>query len=233
MNREIAVMIELQRHWSTVLHMRADIDKGERLIARWEEDHRNMQKAVITLENEIKDEKNNIKQQEIDLTEKDAHVKKLEERKLMIRTEKELRALEGEMARINEERSALEDELITLFDNLEAKEQHVQNMKRELEELSQKAEHSIAQLQNGIEENRNTLEENQQQYDQLISQISPSNRSRFKKLAESGNGKAIVKLEGSICSGCQTTLPAREVLDASKDENIISCTNCGRFIYSA
>jgi len=225
-------MIELQQYWDTVLGTRAAIEKSERLIANWEGEHDKELQAVITLENDILDEKRVIKEREIELAEKDTSVRKLEERKLMIRTQKELRALEIEMDRINEERSTSEDELIALFDNLEEKEQRLQEMKGELEALGEKVKNATAHLQKDIEENRITLEENQQKYDQLLSQLSPSNMSRFKKLAESGDGKAIVKLEDGICTGCHTTLPAREVLDASKDEMIISCTNCGRFVYS-
>jgi predicted nucleic acid-binding Zn-ribbon protein len=232
MNREITLMIELQQYWDTVLGIRSAIEKSERLIANCEEEHDKKLQAAITLENEILDEKRVIKEREIDLSEKDATVRKLEERKLMIRNEKELRALENEMDRINEERSGCEDELLALFDNVEEKEQQLQAMKRELEELGEKEKHTIGQLKKDIEENSIALDENRHKYDQILSQISPSSRSRFKKLAESGDGKAIVKLEDGICTGCHTTLPAREVLDASKDEMIISCTNCGRFVYS-
>ncbi len=232
MNREIALMIELQQYWDTVLSMRAAMMKSERLIANREEEHDKKLQAVIALENEIVDEKRLVKEREIDLSEKDAAVRKLEERKLMVRNKKELRALENEMDRIHEERSACEDELLVLFDNLEEKEQQLQVMKGELEELGEKVKNSIAQLQEDIEEKTVTLEENQQKYDQLLSQLSPSNGSRFKKLAESGDGKAIVKLEDGICTGCHTKLPAHEILDASKNEMITICTNCGRFIYS-
>jgi len=232
MNREIALMIELQQYWDTVLSMRAAMMKSERLIANREEEHDKKLQAVIALENEIVDEKRLVKEREIDLSEKDAAVRKLEERKLMVRNKKELRALENEMDGIHEERSACEDELLVLFDNLEEKEQQLQVMKGELEELGEKVKNSIAQLQEDIEEKTVTLEENQQKYDQLLSQLSPSNESRFKKLAESGDGKAIVKLEDGICTGCHTKLPAHEILDASKNEMITICTNCGRFIYS-
>jgi predicted nucleic acid-binding Zn-ribbon protein len=231
MNREIEIMIELQDYWHRLLRGQADIERSEKSILSWNDELESKSNALLSLEDEIKNEKSRLKQGELDLYEKDEHYKRLEERKMMIKTEKEMRALDSELQRVNEERDILENEIIGLLDELERRERELTEMRSDLENFSKQVDGDIERVQSRIEQLRVEISENQKKFEQLLPELSAGVRTRFKKLIESGSGEAIAALEGKDCGGCHFRLPEHELLDASRDDKIINCTNCGRFVY--
>lgn len=232
MNREIEIMIELQGYWSGLLSRRADIERNEKSIASWKSELEAKESAVSLLENEIKSDKSRHKQGELELSERDGHYKRLEDRRLMIKTEKELKALESELQKIDGERDSLESEIIILLDEIEKKEQDLSEMDADLVKLRVQVESDVMEAQSRIEDFRREISEYQSRFDQLLPELSTGVKARFKKLIESGSGEAIAPLEGNTCGGCHFRLPGYEILDASRDDKIINCTNCGRFVYT-
>ncbi len=231
MNREIEIMIELQDYWHSVLRRQADIERSGKSILSLNEELESRSNAVLSLEDEVKNEKSRLKQGELDLSERDEHYKRLEDRKLMIKTEKEMKALDGELQRVNEERDSLENEIIDLLDELERNERELTEMRSDLDNFSKKVNSDVERIQSEIEQFRLQVSENQKKFDQLLPELSSGVRKRFKKLIESGSGEAIAALEDKNCGGCHFRLPEHELLDASRDDKIINCTNCGRFVY--
>jgi predicted nucleic acid-binding Zn-ribbon protein len=150
---------------------------------------------------------------------------------VMIKTEKELKALENELQKVNGERDILENEIIVLLDELEKKERGLTEMEADLEKLIEQVESDIRAVQSRIEDSRKKISEDQEKFDQLLPELTAGVRARFKKLMESGSGVAITPLEGEYCGGCHFRLPGHEILDTSRDDKIITCTNCGRFVY--
>lgn len=232
MNREIEIMIELQGYWSGLLRRHADIERGEKSIASWNSELEARESALSLLEDDIKHDKGRLKQGELELSEHDEHYKRLEDRRLMIKTEKELKALENELQKIDGERDSLESEIIVLLDELEKKERELTEMDANLKKLRVQVESDVMDVQSRIGDFRKEISEYQKKFDQLLLELSTGVKTRFKKLIESGSGEAIAPLEGNNCGGCHFRLPLHEILDASRDDKIINCTNCGRFVYT-
>ncbi len=231
MNKDIVIMIELQRYWDNVLRGREEIDKGNAAIEYWMQRVRALEQQVAASSAEVMKIKNSIKQKEIDLEEKDAKAKKLEERKLLMKSEKELGALENEIKSLNVERGRLEEEILLLFDTLEAKNSGLAALTGEHKEALAQSEKDISMLRERIGRFTRAGEENKKLFDDVLSRLSAAVQSRFQKLTASGNGTAVAKVEGDTCGGCHFQIPAYLAIDAARDDKIVSCTNCGRFIY--
>jgi len=231
MNKDITIMIDLQRFWDNVVHGREEIEKSTKAIHYWLDRVRDFEHKSSSLSTEIMKLRNSIKQNEIDLGEKDAKAKKLDERKLMVTSEKELGALDHEILALNGERGNLEDELLRLFDVLEAKNEEMSVLSGELKEASIQSEKDIAMLKDRIERFTGIIEENKRLFEERISELSPSVQSRFQKLIASNNGKGVARVTGDTCGACNFQIPAHLASDASRDDKILICTNCGRFIY--
>lgn len=56
-------------------------------------------------------------------------------------------------------------------------------------------------------------------------------RSRLEKISQS-QGRAVVPLINGTCYGCFTMVPTADLSSFSNKEELHSCENCGRFLYS-
>ena len=233
MNKDISIMIELQRYWDNVLRGKSDIEKSEKSIQYWKDQIKAKSNEIAALENNIKNVKVTINEKENDLSERDEQIKKLEKRKDIIKNEKEMSALDHELTKFSTDKDILENELIALFDILEQKEEELIKLQTESAELEKQSLQDIKELEERINRFRDSVTENQNKFDSGTEQLSPQVKSKFLKLTKSQNGKAIAIISGENCGVCNCQLPYNLIQDALKDSVIVNCTNCGRFIYMA
>jgi uncharacterized protein len=231
MNKDISVMIELQKYWDNVLKGKSDIDRNEKSILYWNDQIKNESSQILSLENHIKNIKISIKEKETELAERDEHIKKLEKRKEIIKNEKELTALEHEFNKTKSDKDNLENDLINSFDQLKQKEDDLIESKTAFGKTEKQALFDIEKLENEIKEFRTIIDQNQINLDSNSDRLSPAVKTRFLKLIKSQNGKAIAAINGEICSVCNFQIPFNLIQDALKESGIVNCTNCGRFLY--
>lgn len=233
MNKDIKLMIELQRYWDNVLRGRNDIEKSEKSILHWKRQVDEKAKELSLLEEKIKETKVIIKQKEIELSENDEQIKKLNKRRDIVKNEKEMTAIDHEFANVKSTKDNLESELINLFDFLGDKESEVVNRKTELNDVEMQSLKDITDLKERISHFNSLIDENQQRFDESVNNLSPETKMRFLKLIKSQNGKAIAMIEKEICGVCNFQIPFNLIQDVLKDNNIVNCTNCGRFLFIA
>ena len=199
MNDQIRIMIELQRFWDNILKSRGETEKSEKLLLSWDEKVFDKKNEISNLQGEKRNLLKTINQKEIELSEKDDKISKLEDRKNVLKTEREIKALENELEKANSDKNSLEEELIILFDSLDESEFNLKQFNTELQEIVKQAEEDTRILRERIIGFNKTVEENQKRFEEMIKQLSADNKSRFLKLRESSNGKAIVVLLDDIC----------------------------------
>ncbi len=231
MNSEISIMIELQALWDKVLGAREDAERSDRSIRHWEGMIAEKERALASLDEKVRNLKGVIKQKELELAEMDEKARRLGDRKEIIKTEREAAAVESELESVNAARGAIEEEAIGLMDELESTNALLETAKKELGETSKQAENDIAMLRRRVGEFEETMRENTGRFNARLPDLSAQVRSRFQRLISSGNGRAIAALSGDICGSCNTAIPLHIATDASKNDKIVSCTNCGRYIY--
>jgi len=231
MNKDISLMIELQKYWDSVLQERNISTKNQASIVRINNDIKIKSKETNDLEDEIKNLKIKVNQNEVGLSEAEDHLKKLEIKKDAVKTEKEVNAVEHEFIKARSDKEKFEENLISLYDKIEAKEKLYVSIKTELDELGKKSATDIAELDKTIIKSQNLEKENKQKFEDKVPELSPNIKSRFLKFINSQNGKGIARIEGEICGACNFQIPFNLIQDLSKDNNIVTCTNCGRYIY--
>lgn len=232
MNKDIEIMIELQRYWDNILRAGSEIEKSENAIKKWKGDVEAKIKQAADRKGEIKGTRAEISRNEVDLGEKDEKRKQIEERRHILKTEKEVAAIDKEFNKIKSDSGAIEERLVELYDNLEAMESDLEKKEKELTELISESESEIKNLEERIASFSVSRDENQRSFDGLIGELGPAVKARYIKHIKSGNGKGIVPIEGEdICGGCNFKIPSHLSQDVSKNDKLVNCTNCGRFIY--
>ncbi len=231
MNKDIEIMIELQRYWDNVIRARESIERNKESISFWGKELHNKKQKLDTLEEEIKKLKVTVNRKEVDLSDREEHVKKLEVKRDAVKTEKESTAINHEFEKIKTDIGAIEEEIIVMLDTIGEQEKLFTSLQDEFQNQEEQSAEDINGLKEKINLSEKALEENQKKFNELIDELSPNIKSRFLKLVKSQNGKGIAKLEGEICGACNFQIPFYLVQDISKKDSVIMCTNCGRFLY--
>ncbi len=232
MNSDIVRMIELQRYWDTVLRCREDIEKSAGSIAFWEKRLEENQGRVLALQGTIKLSKSSLRQKEIDLAAIEEKIVKLQTRRDAVKNEREAAAVANEHAAASAERGGMEEEILLLMDDIESKNSLLAEAEKEAADVLEQSTADIAMLEERIERFRKQMDENRAKFDEGLPSLSAAVRAKFQKLTGSGNGKAIVRIDGETCEGCRVQVPVHLAGDVSKADRVMSCSNCGRFIYS-
>jgi predicted nucleic acid-binding Zn-ribbon protein len=65
----------------------------------------------------------------------------------------------------------------------------------------------------------------------VLNQLPSMYKSKFVKMISSRDGKGVARVEGEICGSCNFKIPSFLAIEASKDDKVVNCTNCGKYIY--
>ena len=66
--------------------------------------------------------------------------------------------------------------------------------------------------------------------DAVVSQLEPSIVARYDQLVSRG-GRPVVLVSHGTCHGCFTALPTGRAAANSANAELLSCENCGRYLY--
>jgi predicted nucleic acid-binding Zn-ribbon protein len=233
MNKDINIMIQLQKIWDIVLKEQEVIERSEKSINFWKKNLSEKKAEVEKYEGLLRDLKKSLKENETDLAQLEAHLAKTGERLKLVKSEKELEAQKHEYDKIEGDKDVKEESLINLMDELDANENKFETLKTELKESEKQVSEDTDELERKIKSAKSNIDENQNEFNAILENLSPEYRSRFQKLISSKNGKGIGEVNGEICSSCNFQIPASLAEESASDEKAVSCTNCGRFIYRA
>jgi len=231
MNVEIQSMIELQGYWDIVLEQRGLRERQLKTIEIWRKNLRDNLGRQEALEKTIKHLKSSIRINETELDEKDEKIKKLEHRRQEIHTEKELLAVTAELKSNIEIKGDIEEKTLTMMEELDAHEKALSECVPEIETMKIQVRNDIEKLEKKIHDIELVIEENESLFNSGTGKLSTMVRTKFVKLVSAKGGKGIGRVTGEICGSCNFKIPPHLALAAARNENIVNCTNCGRFIY--
>lgn len=232
MKSDIKIMIELQRYWQNIIASRVSIERHNKNIVIWQDKITKAKLKGGKTGGEVKTLKQEIKKLELELDTADEHIKKLEERRFLLKTEKEVEALKNELEKIKKEDGELENNLIALMDDFDSKETILKQEETEASEMAEQFTGDKILIEEKISGEKLNIEKNQALYDELQPQLTASAKSRFTKLLTSKNGLAIGVIDGEVCGSCNFHVPSQIALEASKNDQLVTCTNCGRYLYA-
>ncbi len=231
MNSNVKVMIELQLFWDKVLSSRGAIEKINNSLKSIEKDLTAAEGNYESLGRKVKELKSAIKQDELTLSEMSGKIAKLEDRKKIIHTEKELHALEKEIDVIRFDIGTLEEKTLSMIDDLDSKEKDLSRLRVEMDEKKRIYEDEKGKTVSDIAMHEGIIKENSENFDSLHDQLSALYKSKFLKMIKARDGKGIARVDGEICGFCNFKIPSFLAIDASKDDKVVNCTNCGKYIY--
>jgi predicted nucleic acid-binding Zn-ribbon protein len=207
-------------------------------LARIEPERRELKtKASSSLSNleagklHVKHLESERKRLELDVEAKKQLIEKYSNQQLQTRKNEESRALAHEIETCKADITRIEDQEIELMEQAESAQKETVRLSAEANEVRALGDHQLAQL-GAREDNLKTelagLESNREE---LATAVDSGIRARYERLVKSKGENAVVGVQHGVCGGCHMKLPAQILVTCQADQEIVSCTNCGRILY--
>lgn len=227
------ILLELQK-------IDIDIDEEERKKRSLPSKIEGISKEIRGLKGSLKNKNEGykslqlkLKRKELDLTEKSNKIKKHQEDLYggKITDIKELKQIQKVIAHYKEEKDSIEEKVLDLMEEMEDLGKSIghfdEDLKRKEKEFEKrKEEMNLARLV--IEKNINSSNIKRKK---ILSKLTDGRLLKeYERLRKEKGGKAIIKVDGSVCPGCYLDLPSDTIYQLKKNRKMIICPNCSRIL---
>ena len=171
------------------------------------------------------------KRLELDVDGKKQQIEKYANQQLQTRKNEEYRALAHEIDSCKADITKIEDQEIGLMEQAEQVQKETSRISREAGETKTLVDGQVAQLDQREENLKKELAELLQGRAELAAGVEESARVRYDRLVRSKGEHVVVGVHNGVCGGCHMKLPAQILVFCMADQEIITCTNCGRILY--
>ena len=171
------------------------------------------------------------KQLEVEVDTKQQQILKYRTQLNQIKSNTEYQALLKEINKAEADIRQVEDVELELMDKLEKLQPALKQEQSQLKELTGKADSEKTELQK-----RAKLIETEQaqlhgEREQLVTSIDADALDRYNRILRSKGDTAIVPIKHGNCGGCHLNLPPQIVHAAKGEQELTSCSYCGRILY--
>ncbi len=150
---------------------------------------------------------------------------------LETRKNEEYRALAHEIDTCKAAIFEIENREIELMEQAEAAQNEVASQTQAAKEAGKLMEDQLSQLNKREANLEAELAELTQNRDALAAAVDPSARGRYERLSRSKGENVVVGVQHGVCGGCHMRLPPQLLVQCQAQQELVSCSNCGRLLY--
>lgn len=185
--------------------------------AKYMEEIENLEKAIISKQNAIKDSQ--------------LLIKKYEEKQMKVRNNREYDSISKEIEYQNLEIELAEKRIKEFTAQLNEKKIALDESKQNLKERRTDLDHKKTELDQIVSETKNDEEALNNSAAEVEKKIEKRLLSAYKRIRGAvRNGLAVVPVQRDACGGCFNKIPPQRQLDIRSRKKIIVCEYCGRIL---
>ncbi len=168
---------------------------------------------------------------ELEVEAKKQLIVKYANQQFQTRKNEEYRALAHEIEMCKEAIVKIEDREIELMETAEAAQKDVVRATQASADAKKMVEDQIAQLGTREQNLKRELEELQLNRQELAAAVPDDIRGRYDRLLRNKGDNVIVGVQHGVCGGCHMKLPPQLLVSTQAQQELITCSNCGRLLY--
>jgi predicted nucleic acid-binding Zn-ribbon protein len=179
----------------------------------------------------VKELESRRKDLELEVQSKKQLIERYANQQLETRKNEEYRALAHEIETCKAAIFKIEDQEIELMEQGEAAQKEVGNATRLAAEAKKLGDDQITQLNDREENLKKELTGLAANREELAAAADESARGRYERLVKTKGDNVVVGVQHGVCGGCHMRLPAQILVTCQAQQELVSCTNCGRILY--
>jgi len=160
------------------------------------------------------------------------NLKKFKSQLFMVRNNKEYDALTKEIDRTEKQIESLELENVELEDSVEKIKVEIGELEPQLIKIENELKEKESALKEIIKSNEREEQKLQAIRDDIVRKIRKQDYNVYMRIRKASNGKAVVTVVRSACSGCHNIVPPQRQIELKQTRRIYTCESCGRILVS-
>jgi predicted nucleic acid-binding Zn-ribbon protein len=171
------------------------------------------------------------KKLELDVEAKKQQIDKYSLQQFQTKKNEEYRALANEIESCKKVIIQIEDQEIELMEQAEAAQKQVTAAQEVAAEAKKLVEGKLAELEVREKNLRAELAGLDSNRAELAAAVDDDSRSRYERLLKNKGANVVVGISHHSCGGCHMKLSRGTVVACQAQQEIVTCTNCGRILY--
>lgn len=168
---------------------------------------------------------------ELEVEGKTQQIARYANQQLQTRKNEEYRALAHEIDTCKAEIRQIEDRELELMEQAETAQKQVASATQASHDAKKLMDEQLAQLGQREANLRKELAQLEADRDALCAAVDESARARYERLSKSKGENVVVGIQHGVCGGCHMRVPAQVLVTCQAQQELVSCTNCGRILY--
>lgn len=189
------------------------------------------QSGLDAAKNRVKQIESDRKNLELEVEGKKQLITKYANQQLQTRKNEEYRALATEINTCKEEIFKIENREIELMEQAEAAQKEVQRATQAAHEARKLMEEQLGQLAAREQNLKKELADLTTNREELAAAVDEIARARYERLVKNKGESVVVGVQHGVCGGCHMRLPAQVMVTCQAQQELVTCTNCGRILY--
>ena len=168
---------------------------------------------------------------ERDIADLEARIKRSKQKEREVKSNREYHALLKEIQDLQEEIRSKEDQVLELMEKIETYQSELKVMEKEVARKKKEVEAQKTKLQEESDRVSDKIARLNALQEEIRAKIDPSLLRKWDFLVEKRKGVAVAPVEKGTCQVCHLNIPPQRFIELQRDENILTCPHCHRFIY--
>ena len=227
----IEKLLVLQDRDRKILHTREELARVEPERMELQNRASGSQAKLDAAKLRVKQIETDRKKLELDVEAKKQQIDKYSNQQLQTKKNEEYRALANEIETCKKEITHIEDKELELMEQGEAAQKEAAAAQQVANEAKKLADGKLADLAAREKNLRAELAELESNRAELASAVDEGPRSRYERLLKSKGSNVVVGVNHHSCGGCHMKLSRGTVVACQADQEIVTCSNCGRILY--
>ncbi|SFM66205.1 zinc ribbon domain-containing protein [Thermodesulforhabdus norvegica] len=231
MNEQLKLLVQLQALEDAKKRLMREKEESPRRRAQLEKEFQAFEADVVMKKAELENLKKLHRQLEKDIALLEERLKRARQKEGEVKTNREYRALLKEQEELRQDIVDKEDRLLECMESIEALTGEVKELEKELKARRDKLTEELLALDRGIEEIDKKILHLERLQEEIKARLEPQIRKRCEFLLVRHDGVAVAPVERGVCKVCYMSIPPQLFIELQKDQSIMHCPHCHRYIY--
>lgn len=200
-------------------------------VAQIEQEYNRFEQNLLTKKAEYDHAKKVHRALEQAIADYDNRISRSKTRMNEVKTNKEYQAILKEIDDFKTEIRRREDEILEVMEQIEALSKELKVLEKEASEHKARMEADKKLLQEESDSLKERLDRLDSVAREIRAKIDPALLKRCDFLFERQAGIAVASVEGGTCQICHLNIPPQKFNELQRDEQIMQCPHCHRFLY--
>lgn len=231
MKEQLLKLVDLQNVDYQIYDINKKLEKLPEELKKLQDEFHPQKEKYETLDKSLKEKEALNLQYQADLKGHEEKLKSLQKRLSEVKNAKELNAVDTEINTVKKTISEIEEIDVKLLDEIENLKKEISESQHIIQEEDKHIKEIEAQIEKENKESEEKLSVLKQERKKLLNNISPELLKEYEFIFEKREGKAIVAVKDSVCTGCYMSIPPQTINDIRKGLSIYKCQYCSRILF--